>query len=45
MLVYIKYRHLVEDAFTQLKQYRAITTRYDKLVRNSASTLVLACCM
>jgi transposase len=26
-----KYRHLVENAFTRLKQYWAIATRYDKL--------------
>ncbi|VAW91179.1 Mobile element protein [hydrothermal vent metagenome] len=40
-----KYRHLVENAFARLKQYRAIATRYDKLQRNYASTLALACCM
>ncbi|SDX06154.1 Transposase [Nitrosomonas communis] len=32
-----KYRHLVENAFTRLKQYRAIATRYDKLKRNYKS--------
>ena len=40
-----KYRHLVENAFARLKHYRAIATRYDKLARNYASTLALACCM
>ena len=40
-----KYRHLVENAFARLKQYRAIATRYDKLERNYASTLALGCCM
>ncbi len=40
-----KYRHLVENAFARLKQYRAIATRYDKLLRNYASTVALACCM
>lgn len=40
-----KYRHLVENAFARLKHYRAIATRYDKLARNYASTLALACCL
>jgi len=40
-----KYRHLVENAFARLKHYRAVATRYDKLQRNYASTLALACCM
>jgi len=40
-----KYRHLVENAFARLKHYRAIATRYDKLQRNYASTLALACCI
>lgn len=40
-----KYRHLVENVFARLKHYRAIATRYDKLARNYASTLALACCM
>ena len=26
-----KARHLVEDAFAKLKQYRAVATRFDKL--------------
>ena len=32
-----RYRHLVENAFGRIKQYRAISTRYDKLERNYAS--------
>lgn len=36
-----KYRHLVENAFTRLKHYRAISTRYDKLARNYAGTGLL----
>ena len=40
-----KYRHLVENIFARLKQYRGIATRYDKLKRNFESTLALACCM
>jgi len=40
-----KYRHLVENAFARLKQYRGIATRYDKLQRNYASMLALACCI
>ncbi|MBP7541618.1 MAG: IS5/IS1182 family transposase, partial [Saprospiraceae bacterium] len=27
------------------KHYRAVATRYDKLIRNYTSTLALACCM
>ena len=37
-----KYRHLVENAFARIKQYRAISTRYDKLERNYASMVSLA---
>jgi transposase len=38
-----KYRHWVENAFTRLKQYRAIATRYDKLKRNYESMVAIAC--
>lgn len=38
-----KYRHLVENIFARLKQFRAIATRYDKLKRNYASMLAIAC--
>ena len=38
-----KYRHLVENVFARLKQFRAIATRYDKLKRNYASMLAMAC--
>ncbi|MFO7579951.1 MAG: IS5/IS1182 family transposase, partial [Nitrosomonas halophila] len=38
-----KYRHLVENAFARLKQYRAIATRYDKLKRNYESMVAMAC--
>lgn len=37
-----KYRHLVENAFARIKQYRDISTRYDKLERNYASMVSLA---
>ncbi len=40
-----KYRHLVENVFARLKQYRGIATRDDKLKRNYESKLALACCM
>lgn len=33
-----RYRHLVENAFARLKQYRAIATQYDKLKRNLESS-------
>lgn len=29
-----KFRHLVENAFCKIKDYRAIATRFDKLKRN-----------
>lgn len=40
-----RYRHLVENAFAHLKQYRAIATRYAKLARNYAASLVFTCCI
>jgi transposase len=36
-------RHLVENAFARLKQFRAVATRYDKLKRNYESTVAMAC--
>ncbi len=38
-----KYRHLVENAFARLKHFRGIATRFDKLKRNYAGALTLAC--
>ena len=38
-----RYRHLVENAFARLKQYRAIATQYDKLKRNYESMVAIAC--
>ncbi len=38
-----RYRHLVENAFARIKQYRAVATRYDKLKRNYQSMLAMAC--
>ncbi len=38
-----KYRHLVENVFSRLKQFRSIATRYDKLKRNYGSMLAMAC--
>ena len=38
-----KYRHLVENAFARLKQYRAVATRYDKLKRTYKSMVAMAC--
>ncbi len=37
-----KYRHLVENAFGRIKNFRAIATRYDKLERNFSSMVALA---
>ncbi|MBD7948727.1 IS5 family transposase [Psychrobacter sp. Sa4CVA2] len=38
-----KLRHLVENMFARLKQFRSIATRYEKLARNFESMLYLAC--
>lgn len=37
-----KDRHLVENAFCRLKDFRRIATRYDKLGRNFLSAVALA---
>ena len=37
-----KYRHLVENAFGRIKQFRGIATRYEKLERNYNSMVALA---
>ena len=37
-----KARHLIENFFAKLKQYRCIATRYDKLARNFLSGIFLA---
>ena len=35
-------RHLIENFFAKLKQYRAIATRYDKRARNFLAAIHLA---
>jgi transposase len=35
-------RHLVENAFCRLKDYRRVATRYDKLANNFLSAVALA---
>jgi transposase len=37
-----KVRHLIENFFARLKQYRAIATRYDKTARNFLGAIYLA---
>src|SRR3954467_8410027 len=37
-----KARHLIENFFCKLKQFRAIATRYDKTARNFLAALQLA---
>ena len=37
-----KARHLIENFFCKLKQYRAIATRYDKTARNFLGAIHLA---
>jgi transposase len=37
-----KERHLIENFFCKLKQYRAIATRYDKTARNFLGAIHLA---
>jgi transposase len=36
-------RHLIENLFCRLKQFRAVATRYDKTGRNFLATVHLAC--
>jgi transposase len=36
-------RHLVENLFCGLKQFRAVATRYDKTARNYLATVHMAC--
>lgn len=38
-----RHRHLVENLFAKLKQYRAFATRYDKLTRNFSSVVSIGC--
>ncbi|KAA8735632.1 IS5 family transposase [Acinetobacter qingfengensis] len=38
-----KIRHLVENTFAKLKQFRGIATRYDKLKQNYENSVALAC--
>ena len=40
-----KARHLIENFFARLKQYRAIATRYDKTARNFLGGIHLAAAM
>lgn len=35
-------RHLIENFFARLKQYRAIATRYDKTARNFLAAIYMA---
>ena len=37
-----KWRHLIENFFCKLKEYRAIATRYDKTARNFLAAIHLA---
>ena len=37
-----KARHVIENLFCKLKQYRAIATRYDKTARNVLAAIHLA---
>ncbi len=37
-----KARHLIENFFARLKQYRGIATRYDKLAQHFLSAIYLA---
>ena len=38
-------RHLVENAFARLKQYRAVASRFDKLKQNYESVVAMACAL
>jgi transposase len=35
-------RHLIENFFAKLKQFRGIATRYDKIARNNLAAVHLA---
>ena len=37
-----RWRHLIENAFAKLKEFRAIATRYDKTARNFLAAIYLA---
>jgi putative transposase len=37
-----KGRNIIERAFSHLKDWRRVATRYDKLARNFSATVVLA---
>jgi len=37
-----KARHLVENAFAKLKNYRAVATKFDKLKQSYKNTVALA---
>ena len=37
-----KARHLIENFFCRLKQFRAVATRYDKTARNFLAAIYLA---
>jgi transposase len=37
-----KQRHLIENAFSRLKDFRRIFTRYDRLARNFLASVCLA---
>ena len=38
-----KARHLIENLFARLKQFRRIATRFEKLAKNFAAMVTLAC--
>jgi transposase len=38
-----KLRHLVENLFAKLKQFRSVATRFEKLARNFKAVVFLAC--
>ena len=38
-----RYRHLVKNAFAQLKYYRAIATRFDKLKKHYEGAIAMVC--
>jgi transposase len=40
-----RHRHLVENLFCRLKQFRGIATRYDKLARNFLAHLQMVCAL
>ena len=43
--VRFKHQNVVERAFSHIKDWRRLATRYDKLARNFRATVILPACL